>query len=428
MSAADGRGAVSDVLIVGGGIAGLVAARRLALAGRSVTVLEASDRVGGQLARHTLGGVELDAGAESFATRGGVVADLATRIGLGGEIVSPAPLPAWLYRADGSAMALPATSLLGIPSVALASDVIEAIGMRAALRAALDLILPSTVGAKSQTLGELVRRRMGPAVLEQLVAPVVRGVHSTTPDELAVDRAAPGLRFALQREGSLAHAVQSLRERAPAGAQVAGIRGGMVRLVDELMADLQRFGVEVRLNARAEEVTLTSLRVAGELLTGEVIVAAPGVAADATPGRRVTLVTLVVDAPELDAAPRGTGVLVAADAPGVEARALTHVTAKWPWVAERSGGRHVLRLSYDGAPADAVARAQSDAAILLGTSPGRLVDADAVSWERAAPRTHAVDGMRFVGEAGSGTGLAAVIGQAEAEADKLLDDGPEAGG
>lgn len=413
---------MSDVLIVGGGIAGLVAARRLALGGRSVTVLEASDRVGGQLARHMLGGIELDAGAESFATRGGIVADLATRLGLGGEIVPPAPLPAWLHRADGSALALPATSLLGIPSVAVASDVIEAIGTRAALRAALDLVIPAFVGAKAETLGELVRRRMGPAVLEQLVAPIVRGVHSTTPDEVSIDRASPGLRAAFLREGSLTHAVRSLRERSPAGSQVVGIRGGVVRLVDELMADLRRFGVEVRLGARAEEVTPTGVRVAGERLSGEVVVAAPGVAADRVPGRRITLVTLLVDAPELDAAPRGSGVLVAAGAPGVQARALTHITAKWPWVAERSGGLHALRLSYDDAPADAVERARADAAQLLGVPLGRLVDADSLTWERAAPRTHAVDGMRFVGEAGSGTGLAAVIGHAEAEADSLLGD------
>ena len=66
--------ATSDrVLIVGGGLAGLTAARRLALAGAEVTVLEASSRFGGQLATHTVGGITLDAGAEAFATRAGTV-------------------------------------------------------------------------------------------------------------------------------------------------------------------------------------------------------------------------------------------------------------------------------------------------------------------------------------------------------------------
>ena len=415
---------MSQVLVVGAGIAGLVAARRLVLGGRDVTVLEASDRAGGQVARHTVGGLELDAGAESFATRGGTVAELAGRLGLGDDIVPPAELPAWLYRADGTAMPLPATSLLGIPSVPLARDVIDAIGLPAALRASLDLLLPSLVGSKASTLGELVRRRMGAAVLEQLVAPVVRGVHSTDPDQLPLDRAAPGLRSGLMRDGSLSHAVAGIRERSPAGSQVAGIRGGVVRLVDHLLADLARFGVPVRLGVTLDEVAPDRVRVDGELLHGEVLVAAPGVAAERTPGRRISLVTLVVDQPELSAAPRGTGVLVELGAPGVGARALTHLTVKWPWLTEAAGGLHVLRLSYDGDTGD-VERAVADAGRLLGIPLNAPIDADVVAWERAVPRTHAVDGMRYVGEAGAGTGLAAVIAQAESEAEHLLGGSPE---
>jgi len=413
-------GDAERVLVVGGGIAGLVAARRLVLGGRDVTVLESADRLGGQVARHSVGGIDLDAGAESFATRGGTVADLATRIGLGGDIVRPAELPAWLYRADGTAKPLPATSVLGIPGVAFAQDVIDAIGLRAAVRAQLDVLLPSLIGSRSATIGELVRRRMGSAVVEQLVAPVVRGVHSMSADELALDRAVPGLRAALLRDGSLTHAVRRMTMNAAPGSRVAGIRGGIVRLVDELEADLERFGVEVRLNSPVSELTSAGLTVGGDRLAGQVLVAAPGGGVEADPGRRLTLVTLVVDQTELDAAPRGTGVLVAEGAPGVEARALTHLTVKWPWLAERAGGLHALRLSYDGAPQDAALRAPRDAAALLGMPIGRVVDTASVTWERAAPRRHSVDGIRYVGEAGAGTGLAAVIGQAEAEADELL--------
>ncbi len=413
-------GDAERVLVVGGGIAGLVAARRLVLGGRDVTVLESADRLGGQVARHSVGGIDLDAGAESFATRGGTVADLATRIGLGGDIVRPAELPAWLYRADGTAKPLPATSVLGIPGVAFAQDVIDAIGLRAAVRAQLDVLLPSLIGSRSATIGELVRRRMGSAVVEQLVAPVVRGVHSMSADALALDRAVPGLRAALLRDGSLTHAVRRMTMNAAPGSRVAGIRGGIVRLVDELEADLERFGVEVRLNSRVSELTSAGLTVGRDRLAGQVLVAAPGGGVEADPGRRLTLVTLVVDQTELDAAPRGTGVLVAEGAPGVEARALTHLTVKWPWLAERAGGLHALRLSYDGAPQDAALRAPRDAAALLGMPIGRVVDTASVTWERAAPRRHSVDGIRYVGEAGAGTGLAAVIGQAEAEADELL--------
>ncbi|WBU37183.1 protoporphyrinogen/coproporphyrinogen oxidase [Homoserinibacter sp. YIM 151385] len=417
------------VLVVGGGVAGLVAARRLAAAGIPVTLLEASDRLGGQLAHQTVAGVEVDAAAESFATRGGQVAALATELGLGGEIVTPLDAPAWLHRADGSSLPLPATSLLGIPAVPLAADVIQAVGVRAALRAQLDVLQPGPRGAKSQTLGELVRTRMGAGVLEQLVAPVVRGVHSVHPDELEVDRAAPGLRTALLREGSLGHAVRSLRDRAPAGSQVAGLRGGVHRLVIELVADLERFGAELRTGARvrAAEPGRVVLE-GGEVIEGEVFVAAPGLARPARAARRIHLATLAVEAPELRDDPRGTGVLVAPDARDVAARALTHSTAKWAWLRERAGGLEIVRLSYDEKPAS-LAQVRADASALLGVPVPEPVEAVVVEWTRGAPSPEGVDGMRLLGEAGATTGLAAIVREAGEQAERFLSGGvdPEGG-
>jgi oxygen-dependent protoporphyrinogen oxidase len=413
----------ADEVVVGGGIAGLVLARRLAMAGRKVLLLEASDRLGGQLLRTEVAGITVDAGAESFATRGGAVARLATEIGLGADLVTPLDAPAWLCRGDGSAIALPATSLLGIPGVPLAADVIAAIGIRAAMRAELDVAMPATVGAKAATLGELVRRRMGEAVLRGLVDPVVRGVHSTTADELPLERAHPGLRNALLREGSLSHGVLSLRAGAAAGSQVGGIRGGMARLADELTADLELFGVDVRLGVRIAFDEVTPRRAGG--VEGRVVLAtAPRSAAD----RRVTIVLLAVEQPALDEAPRGTGMLVATDAPGVRARALTHLTAKWAWVREQAAGRHVLRLSYDGhGIPDLPDLARRDAVTLLGAPLDHVLDAAIVPWVRPAPAhagspTHAVDGMRRIGEAENGTGLASVVAAAEREAGRLLDE------
>lgn len=398
---------MADFSVVGGGVAGLVVARRLAASGASVTVLEASDRLGGTVARHEVGGITLDAGAESFAVRGGAVAALLAELGLADDIVAPAPGPAWLQPAVGDAVPLPATALLGIPSDPLAADVVRVVGRAAAERAAeLDARPVADVPA---TLGALVRERLGEEMLDRLVAPVVHGVHSQHPDELPVARAHPGLADAVVTAGSLSGAVARLRAAAPPGAAVAGIRGGINRLVPALADDLERRGGEVRLGERVSDLAA---------LDGRVVVAAPGVAAPAAPGRRIDLVTLVVEQEELDAAPRGTGLLVAAGAP-VRARALTHATAKWQWLRDAAAGRHVIRLSYDATPEDPVAAARADAEVLLGVELPVVVDAALVSWVRP-PAASPPGDMMVVGETVAGSGLAGIVAHAERTAADLL--------
>jgi oxygen-dependent protoporphyrinogen oxidase len=416
----------TDFVVVGGGVGGLVLARRLVLGGASVILLEASGSLGGTVARATVGGIEVDAGAESFATRAGTVAKLASSLGLADDIVEPNPTGAWLQTAKGTAFRLPQNSLLGIPGSPLATDVTAIIGVRAALRAYVETLLPGQYGAKSSTLGELVRKRMGAGVLDELVRPIVRGVHSAGVDELPLDQVAPGLRGALRSDGSLARAVRGLRlTSARAGSAVAGIDGGVFRLVDALKHDLDRFGVDVRLHARATELRRDGVVADGETIAGTVVAAAPGLlGTDADPGSRVTLATLVVDQPLLDAAPRGTGVLVAEGAPGIRARALTHSTAKWAWLAEKAGGRHILRLSYDEAGDDLAEVARQDAAALLGVPiPVSAVDDfTRAEWYRPNRYTPTPDDIPLVGESIAGTGLASVVARSEAMAGSLLED------
>ncbi|MHB8148248.1 MAG: protoporphyrinogen/coproporphyrinogen oxidase [Vulcanimicrobiaceae bacterium] len=65
-----------EIVVVGAGIAGLTAAFRLDKAGFSVTVLEASDRVGGRMSTDRRGGFLIDRGAQFLSTGYAVIRQL----------------------------------------------------------------------------------------------------------------------------------------------------------------------------------------------------------------------------------------------------------------------------------------------------------------------------------------------------------------
>ena len=498
------------VVVIGGGLAGLVVARECARPGFEVTLLEAGDRVGGSVAPLDLGGMTLDAGAESFATRGGHVAELLHDLDLDDDVVEPNPSGAWVRHGSRS-VPLPTAGLLGIPSSPLAKDVADAIGWPGALRAYLDRLIPVLKIGQERRLGTLVRKRMGQKVLDLLVAPVATGVYSAAPDELDVEVVAPGLNAALTRLGSLSGAVAELRSASKAGSAVGGIRGGMWRLPQALAADIATRGGVVRTGAAvaalerwtaptAEETAQALMEgvladALGDIADPAAVSPKPEVAEDARPARwlirledgdelpadavvlatpadaslallasldpdlaalgeldwpaasSVELVTLVVADDRLGTAPVGTGVLVA-DVPGndVRAKAMTHSSAKWAWVAEAAGtGRHVVRLSYGraGRPAESLAlgdaelRAQAieDASRLLNipiaestvTAFARTPWTNALPYatvgqreriQRVRTEVDGVEGLEVTGSWLTGTGLASVIPDARTTAER----------
>lgn len=495
----------SRIVVIGGGMGGLVAALECAKVGLPVTLLEASDRLGGVVRSAELDGVTVDVGAESFAVRGGSVAELVNELGLADAVVSPAAGGAWVAGLPGGGAApLPTGGMLGIPANIWADDVRRIIGWRGVWRAYVDRLRPPLTIGHERSLGALVRGRMGAAVLDRLVAPVTSGVYSARPDDIDVDLAAPGLNTALTRTGSLSGAVAQLRGDAATtpGAAVRGLAGGMTRLVDALRARLEELGVEVRLNTPAQAIVqeddqwvvetsgddsaapvepdgdaaddaapATGSIEAAMVHTGDAAADAPSplrvpahavivatgeaaarhllapVVPNLDPGSEtapvVEIVTLVLDAPALDAHPRGTGVLTV---PGSHtAKALTHSTAKWGWLRDATP-HHIVRVSFGAqgeAPATealdddaAAALALSEAATLLGVplEPSQLRAAHRDRYVQSQPAAslgrasltaaaraavHATPGLAATGAWLAGTGLAQVVPDAIAEAERV---------
>lgn len=397
-----------DVLVIGGGLAGLTSAYTLQKQGARVAVIEERGRPGGLICSGRFGEFTFDIGAEAFAAGAQEVKDLC------GELDLPLVAPrgkSWIFhhkRAGHPEGALPIPhGMLGIPASLDDPGIVGALSEAEMERARQDLTMGPEVGAEEATVSDLVTARLGKAVLEKVVAPVAGGIHSASTDRLNADTTLRGLRPALKEHGSLVKAVASLRGLKPGKPAVLAPEGGMFRLVETLAQRIEEGGGLILSHVRALDlapvanesdaadspaaagsnqpgsagwkVTVSNTKSGptpgaspiniGEAVTvtlPQVVVALPGYLAAPTlrqvpgievgelpQGGPIAHVTLFVDCPALDAHPRGSGMLVQRPSSEdiengcVGAKAITHYTSKWPWAEEAAGkGHHLLRVSY----------------------------------------------------------------------------------
>lgn len=452
------------VVVVGGGIAGLVAAWECAKVGMPVTVLEASDAFGGTISSAEVAGLRVDTGATCWSA-GGAARELVDELGLGDRVVPPVDDRTWIAGLPkGAAAPVPRESVLGIPANPWDESVRRFIGWSGAWRAYLDRLRPPLTIGKERSLSRLVSSRMGDAVLDRMVAPLSAGRFGITPDRVDVAAAAPGLSSALTRTGSLGGAVADLLVGRD-GPAVESLEGGLGQLVDALVARLQDLGAELATGVRVDAIESgregwRAQAGADVIATADILVVATGPRAaaqllgphtggavaqmtDAASFREI--VTLVVDAPGLDGAPRG-GQVYAVPGSG-RASGVVHATARWGWLDAAAGpGSHVLQVAFDrpagdvrGAGVDdapAVEIAREEASALLGVP---LAAAAVRGWHRAgfdlplpasalghddhatAVRTSVASfpGLAAVGAWLSGSGLAQVVADARDEAERV---------
>src|SRR5919199_5153862 len=111
------------VVVVGGGIAGLAAARtvrRYALDANQdveVSLLEASERLGGKIWTERIDGLPLEWGPDSFVSAKPRGRDLAEELGLAGDLVAPdAPARRTYLLTRGGLVVLPRGLVMGVPT------------------------------------------------------------------------------------------------------------------------------------------------------------------------------------------------------------------------------------------------------------------------------------------------------------------------
>lgn len=507
-----------DALVIGGGIAGLSAAWQLTQDGLKPLLVEARGYLGGLIAPGYIGPVQVDLGAETFVPRGVETAQMVAALGL--EALAPSGDGARLFlppnRANGESRwrlwRFLRDAYLGIPADPGADDVVAVLGAKAAQRAAQDRHLGSEVGqgAEGETLAGFVAARMGQAVVDRLVRPIVAGIYTCDPEDLATDTVTPGLRQATREHGCLADAVAFLlaRSRKATGGRSVDkcVRGGMFQLTAALSKAITTAGGTVLTRVGAQQLIApdaASHGVSEDTTHGancgasdssgtldssgywQVVLAPtkPGpspssepvpagaprtlrtkrlvVACSARPALRllasanlaaldtditipvgapIARYSLLVDSPELDAAPVGQGLLVAPASPTscadtqaepdqstpdtqaasepcgntqpgavepsnqgsptqpgavespVGAKALSHLNVKWPWIAQALvPHQHLLRLSYgrlgQSEPQVSLEQALADVQVLTGVTihPEQVSEHKLVRWNGTLP-------------------------------------------
>jgi oxygen-dependent protoporphyrinogen oxidase len=388
------------VCVIGGGIAGLAAAHRLATAGADVTILE-RDQLGGKIRTSSFAGRPVDEAADAFLPRVPWALDRATAVGLGDSLESPAVRSAHVF-VQGALRPFPTEQVLGVPTdldALAASGLISEAGLAAAHR---DLVDTRPPPAADVAIGPYVRDRLGAEVVDRLVGPLVGGINAGDIDELSLAAVTPQLDAAARdpHERSLIRACAAMRARggllsaggsgdtAPAPV-FAAPRKGMGRLVDALAAELATLGVAVRLGTAANAIERRgdgwSVSTAdGHAVEADALVlAAParasaGLLTDLAPEASsflggiehssVALVTLAIDPDDIGRPLDGSGFLV----PRSEELLITACTwssAKWARLAPSAGdGTAVLRASV-GRAGDTRFADLDDAQLI-----GRVVD------------------------------------------------------
>lgn len=205
------------------------------------------------------------------------------------------PFPVLLADRSGSWQRQPEPNVWGIPAVPLAAETLSAVGTAGALRAYRDRIAPLLTVGKTRSLGELVRKRVGAAVLEILVEPLVRERFGVAAREVEVAIAAPGLNEALTRTGSLTAAVLAYAERHASHESEVVPASGWATLRAELMDRLRLYEVSTS-EAEATSIEPRDDGGWGVRCADGSVQDARAVVVDCAPDRRVGAIGSLLDA------------------------------------------------------------------------------------------------------------------------------------
>jgi oxygen-dependent protoporphyrinogen oxidase len=257
-------------VVIGGGITGLAAAHALNAAVAagfldSATLLEAAPQLGGKIVTERVGGFVLEGGPDSFLTVKPEALELCRTLGLGDQVIGTLAPRHVFVLSRGVLEPLP-DGLAGlVPSRLLPFLRSGLFSVREKARMAREVVVSPHRNGVEESVGEFVRRRLGPAAVDRLAAPLLAGIYAGDVDRLSLPAAFPQLAEAESQYGSLMMAAVrrqlGRRRRHLVGDPTDGgdtsslgmfatLRDGLDHLVHRIKDSLPRVGVRTGASAR----------------------------------------------------------------------------------------------------------------------------------------------------------------------------------
>lgn len=434
-------------VVIGAGLAGLTAARRLTRAGFAVTVLEASDRVGGQVKTVDRFGLPIDVGAESMHLGAPALKDLLSELDLLDDAIGANPGTSWLKTRRGL-KPLPAGVGPTGPTKLWPVLTSGILGPTQLLRAGLEPVMALRKRRDDLSVGEFTTSRFGRAVTEMFVDPLLGNLHAGDINRLSLRSTAAQLVPAAENGRSI---VLTKRPKPAPGAMpalpmFASFRTGLRTLIDAVAADLtihtespvtaldrEGDGWVVRTPERSYAADRVICAVPASVAGGLLDPSFPGVGDELAAGRVAEVATIVLAYPRSETRSnamltQANGLLIPSTQGGL-LKAATNLTRKWAHLDHPD--LHLVRASAGRVGVDSLSlltdaevtrRIHKEFAETIGLD-ARPVESIVTRWHDAYPQLEvghaeriagvrdrlAGSGVVLVGSAFDGLGLPSVV-------------------
>lgn len=238
----------TTVAVVGGGVSGLMCARRLSQQGVHVILFDAEPSLGGAILTKPFAGHYIDLGAEAVHISAPQMKELIEELGLSGELITSNLGSSGLWTRRGLRR-LPAGVGPSGPRrlrPVLGSGVMS---IRGLVRAGLEPLIPRRALIGDIGVGEYVSQRFGRQVVERFVDPILGSLHAGNVHKLSLRALTPELAAIADKGSSVMLSRRGQKSGPPLS--FATWPGGLSTLVNRILIDTD---VEVQTSTPVESV------------------------------------------------------------------------------------------------------------------------------------------------------------------------------